>query len=128
MDKDFLLSAFMAAEGEINLIVNDLTKQLHDKINELFQEPDERWVERILAFTFKHEIQRNNEPEKPIINDYLVAARQAKTLMYLQGLNAKKKLKQITDIKGRRCLGHAIAEIMNSPGNEEYLKLMTRDS
>ena len=44
-------------------------------------------LRRILAFTFKNEIQLNNEPENPITNGHLVAARKAKTLMYLQGLN-----------------------------------------
>ncbi|MFO7990207.1 MAG: hypothetical protein R6U16_12050 [Desulfotignum sp.] len=127
MDKDFLLSAFMAAEGEINLIVNELTTELDDKINESFQEPDERWVERILAFTFKEEIQLNYEPKNRITKDHFIAARKAKTLMYLQGLNIKTKMKQMVEIKSRRCLGHLVAETMNSSDYEAYFKLMTRD-
>lgn len=130
MDKDFLLSAFLAAEGEINLIVNDLTAELDDKINKLFQEPDERWVERIFTFTFKGEIQLNNESKNRITKDHFIAARKAKTLMYLQGLNikTKMKMKQMVETKSKRCLGHLIAEVMNSSDYEAYLKLMSRDS
>lgn len=128
MDKEFLLSAFMAAEGEINLIVNDLTTELDDKINELFQEPDERWVERIFTFTFRDEIQLNNESKNRITKDHFIAARKAKTLMYLQGLNIKTKMKQMVETKSKRCLGHLIAEVMNSSDYEAYLKLKARDS
>lgn len=126
MEKDFLLPAFMAAESEINLIINDLIAQLHDKINELFQEPDERWVERIFAFSFDDEIkiEEGNDFDKK----HLVAARKAKTFMYLQGLNAKSKLKKIGETQNGRCLGHVIAQIMNSPENEEYFKVITRDN
>ena len=52
MERNDFLAAFMAAESEINLILEDLTRQLHEKMDQLFQEPDERWVERILAFSF----------------------------------------------------------------------------
>ena len=128
MDKDFLLSAFMAAEGEINLIVEELTTELDDKINGLFQEPDERWVERIFAFTFKDEIQLNNEPENSIKKDHFAAARKAKTLMYLQGLHIKTKMKQMMEIKSGRCLGHLISGVMDSSDYEAYLKLMNKDS
>jgi hypothetical protein len=123
MDKEFLLSAFMAAEGEINLIVNDLTTELDDKINELFQEPDERWVERIFTFTFRDEIQLNNESKNRITKDHFIAARKAKTLMYLQGLNIKTKMKQMVETKSKRCLGHLIAEVMNSSDYEVIFEI-----
>ncbi len=42
--------------------------------------------------------------------------------MLLQGLNAKAKLKQIAEIKNRKCLSQMMAEIMNSPENEAYFK------
>ncbi len=126
MGKDFLIPAFMAAESEINLIINDLIEQLHDKIDKLFQEPDERWVERIFAFSFEDEIKM--EKGKGIEAKHLIAARKAKILMFLQGLNAKAKLKKIGEIQHGRCLGHVIAQVMNSPENQEYFNLITRDN
>ena len=122
MERDFLVSAFMAAESEINLILDELSKEFHNKIVEAFQEPEEWWIERILAFTFKDEISPNISEDHNITKNHLIAAQKAKTLMLLQGLNAKAKLKQIAEIKNRKCLSQMMAEIMNSPENEAYFK------
>jgi len=124
MNRNDFLSAFMAAESEINLILEDLTKQLHQRMDELFQEPDERWVERILAFSF------NKIPPQevqPIEAKHLIIAKQAKKLMYLHGLNAKIQLEQIGDSKKRRCPGQMIYQIKNSPKNNKYLELILKN-
>lgn len=123
MDRNSFLSAFMAAESEINLIIEDLTKQLHEKMDELFQEPDERWVERILAFSFNEIQTREGES---IEEKHLIIAREAKKLMYLHGLNAKVKLAQIGDSKNRRCPRQMINQVKNSPENKKYLKLILK--
>ena len=124
MDRNDFLSAFMAAESEINLILEDLTKQLHEKMDELFQESDERWVERILAFSFNkipaQEMQAIDERD-------ITIARQAKKLMYLHGLNAKVQLEQIGDSKNRRCPGQMIYHIKNSPKNKKYLESILKN-
>lgn len=123
MERNDFLSAFMAAESEINLIVEDLTKQLHEKMDELFQEPDERWVERILAFSF-NEIQ--TQKGQSIEEKHLIIAKEAKKLMYLHGLNAKVKLEQIGDSKKRRCPRQMINRVKKSPENKKYLKLILK--
>ncbi|WP_020589617.1 hypothetical protein [Desulfobacter curvatus] len=125
MDRNDFLAAFMAAESEINLILEDLTKQLHKKMDELFQEPDERWVERILAFSF------NKIPTQEVqsIEDrHLTIAKQAKKLMYLHGLHAKVQLEQIGDSKKRRCPGQMIYQVKNSPKNSKYLELILKNN
>lgn len=124
MENEAIVSAYMAAEGEINLILDDLTRQLRNRIDELFQEPDERWVERIQTFTFKNENTLNSVSENLTAKDCLVAARKAKVLMYLQGLNAAAKLKQISEIKEPRCLGDLIARAIDSDGTAGYLKYL----
>nr|WP_319494960.1 hypothetical protein [uncultured Desulfobacter sp.] len=124
MDRNDFLSAFMAAESEINLILEDLTKQLHEKMDELFQESDERWVERILAFSF------NKIPTQDMlsIDDRdITIARQAKKLMYLHGLNAKVQLEQIGNSKNRRCPGQMIYHIKQSPKNKKYLESILKN-
>nr|WP_321402359.1 hypothetical protein [uncultured Desulfobacter sp.] len=124
MDRNDFLSAFMAAESEINLILEDLTKQLHEKMDELFQESDERWVERILAFSF------NKIPTQDTlsIDDRdITIARQAKKLMYLHGLNAKVQLEQIGNSKNRRCPGQMIYHIKQSPKNKKYLESILKN-
>jgi hypothetical protein len=124
MDRNDFLSAFMAAESEINLILEDLSKQLHEKMDELFQESDERWVERILAFSF------NKIPAldaQSIDERAITIARQAKKLMYLHGLNAKVQLAQIGDSKNRRCPGQMIYHIKNCPKNKKYLESILKN-
>jgi uncharacterized UBP type Zn finger protein len=124
MDRNDFLSAFLAAESEINLILEDLTKQLHKKMDELFQEPDERWVERILAFSFN---KIPTQDAQSIDERDLTIAKQAKKLMYLHGLNAKVQLEQIGDSKNRRCPGQMIYHIKNSPKNRKYLESILKN-
>lgn len=124
MDRNDFLAAFMAAESEINLILEDLTKQLHKKMDELFQEPDERWVERILAFSFN---KIPTQEVQTIEGRHLTIAKQAKKLMYLHGLNAKIQLEQIGDSKNRRCPGQMIHQVKNSPKNSKYLELVLKN-
>lgn len=124
MDRNDFLSAFMAAESEINLILEDLTKQLHEKMDELFQESDERWVERILAFSFNKIPAQDTQS---IDERDITIARQAKKLMYLHGLNAKVQLEQIGDSKNRRCPGQMIYHIKNSPKNKKYLEAILKN-
>lgn len=125
MDRNDFLSAFMAAESEINLIIEELTKQLHKKMDELFQEPDERWVERILAFSFN---KIPTQERQSIEERHLVIAKQAKKLMYLHGLNAKVQLEQIGASKNRRCPGQMIYHVKNSPRNNKYLELLFKNN
>lgn len=124
MDRNDFLSAFMAAESEINLILEDLTKQLHEKMDALFQESDERWVERILAFSFN---KIPDQDTQTIDERDITIARQAKKLMYLHGLNAKVQLEQIGDSKKRRCPGQMIYHIKNSPKNKKYLESILKN-
>ena len=125
MDRNDFLSAFMAAESEINLIIEDLTKQLHKKMDELFQESDERWVERILTFSFN---KIPTQEVQSIEERHLIIAKQAKKLMYLHGLNAKVQLEQIGDSKNRRCPGQMIYKIKNSPKNNKYLEFILKNN
>lgn len=125
MDRNDFLSAFMAAESEINLIIEDLTKQLQKKMDELFQEPDERWVERILTFSFN---KIPTQEVQSIEEKHLIVAKQAKKLMYLHGLNAKVQLEQIGDSKNRKCPGRMIKQIKNSPKNSKYLELIFKNN
>lgn len=125
MERNDFLSAFMAAESEINLILEELTEQLHKRMDELFQEPDERWVERISAFSFN---KMPTQEVQSIEARDLVIAKQAKKLMYLHGLHAKVQLERIGDSKNRRCPGQMISQIKNSPKNHKYLELILKNS
>ncbi len=120
MKKDLLTAAFMAAESEINLLVNDLAEQLQNRMIELFQQSDERWIERIGIFSFGDD--KETKGDRKLREKQLIAARKAKTLMFLQGMNATSNLKNNTRFNNKRCLGQVIAQLMNSPENEEYFK------
>lgn len=124
MKRNDFLSAFMAAESEINLIIEDLSKQLHEKMDELFQEADERWLERVLAFSFND---MQAKKVQSIEERHLAVAQKAKTLMYLHGLNAKVQLQQIGDSKNRKCPGMMINRVMRSPENKKYLNMILKE-
>ncbi len=125
MERNDFLAAFMAAESEINLILEDLTRQLHEKMDQLFQEPDERWVERILAFSFNTPLAQETQS---VEDRHLTIAKQAKKLMYLHGLNAKVQIEKIGDSKNRRCPGQMIYQVKNSPKNSKYLELILKNN
>lgn len=125
MDRNDFLSAFMAAESEINLIIEELTKQLQKKMDELFQESDERWVERILTFSFNR---IPTQEVQSIEEKHVIIAKQAKKLMYLHGLHAKIQLEQIGDSKNRICPGRMVNQIKKSPKNSKYLELIFKNN
>jgi len=57
---------------------------------------------------------------------HLAVAQKAKILMYLHGLNAKVQLKQIGESKNRKCPGMMINQVMSSPENKKYLKMILK--
>lgn len=126
MEKDFLVPALMVAKSEINLILDELIEQFYDKITELFEQSDERWIERIQAFTFQEEIQ--SLPAKTAITkENLATVQEAKLFMILQGLNAKSKLKQIAETQDHNCLGQLIGKVMDNPEDEAFLQSLMQN-
>ncbi len=114
MNKRFILSATMAAKSEINLIIHDFTKQLNDRLEALFKEPDDKWIDRVMAFSF--ETEKTKDQKDDSLNDALVlAAQQAKLLMYLQGIKIKNQLEEMTDKNHKNCLGKIISQALEPP-------------
>lgn len=110
MTKNLILSPTMAAKSEINLIIQDFTKQLNDRLDTLFEEPDNKWIDRIMVFTFENENSINSQ-----MDDLLIAVKQAKLLMHLQGIEIKKQLEEISENNHKKCLGRTIYQAVDTP-------------
>ena len=86
-----------------------------ERLESLFKEPDEEWVDWIIALTFK-----NQRISKELNNDTLkealfVSARQAKLLIYLHGLETKQQLEEMTEKNHKKCLGELISKVLIPP-------------
>lgn len=115
MNKRFILSATMAARSEINLIIHDFTKQLNDRLDTLFKEPDDKWIDRVMAFTFENDKMTNAQKDDSLNDALLIAAQQAKLLMHLQGIKIKNQLEEMTDSNHKNCLGKIISQALETP-------------
>ena len=123
MEKDLLAPALMAAESEINLILDGLATQFHNEILELLKQPDERWIERVQTFEF----QKNTgikAPENPMAEPRLNAAKRARFLFLLKGLSTKKQLKKITEAPTPYCLAQMLGRL--TPEDEALLRPLTK--
>ncbi|MDA3791929.1 MAG: hypothetical protein PF503_25960 [Desulfobacula sp.] len=124
MNKNFILSATMAAKSEMNLIIQDFTKQLNDRLNALFKEPDAKWIDRIMVFTFENEKTTNPQIDGSLKDTLLIAAQQAKLMMYLQGIEIKKQLEALSENNHKKCLGRTISQAVDTP---DYLNSVDLD-
>lgn len=120
MEKNFLIPALMAAESEINLILDELNKQFHNEILELLQQSDERWIERVFTFVFQKDGETKNI-DNYITESHLNAAKKARFFFLLKGLNTKKELKKIVEAKTNHCL----VQMMNQLTPEDKVLLQT---
>lgn len=109
MEKNFIHCASKAANNEISKLVKDFSSQLDSKLESIFQEDDRNWANRVMNVAFKDK-SLNFDSIDPVLKESLfVAARQAKLLAYLQGLETQRQLDRILQ-NPKKCLGRLISQ------------------
>lgn len=104
MDTNFIYSSTLTAENEISKMIDCFSKQLKEKMENLFHESDEKWVDQVIRFAFRDDNLTNESVDDSLTKALSIAARQAKLLTYLKGLEIQNQLEKIK-INQDKCLG-----------------------
>jgi len=109
MDRNFIFCARTVANNEIINLINEFNSQLDEKLKSLFNEDDKDWVEKVMAVAFQEKHLNFDTLDTTLKKALFIAARRAKLLMYLQGLDTQKQIEDINN-NPKKCLGRLISQ------------------